>query len=374
MRQWILLAVLVIALAAAAGHLEPQKKVPEPGGVFSQGDIAVGSGRIIEKLLVVDGNAVISGQVTHWLAVIGGTASVQLGGEIAGGIFILDGQLIIAPGAAITAPYRVILPQGSPLLKILAEALIFGLMAGLLLGALLIGTLATWLTRLKFYQQLRRLFRECPDRWSPLLILVGLAVSGFLMAVFIHLAMETVFYHEADFLDQVVIWLVRYFANPALDKTMLIITYLGSGYAYVFLAPMILAFLFWRRRRQEGIALAICLTGAAGLNFLLKHLFERARPDAFRVVSESGYSFPSGHAMVSLCFYGMIAYIVGRNLSGVGRKLVVYGLTAVLLTAVGFSRIYLGVHYPSDVLAGYIAGATWLIFCIVLLWWREEKR
>ncbi|HWQ61496.1 MAG TPA: phosphatase PAP2 family protein, partial [Negativicutes bacterium] len=121
-------------------------------------------------------------------------------------------------------------------------------------------------------------------------------------------------------------------------------------------------------------SLVVCLGGAALLNFLLKHLFERARPDMFTVISVTGYSFPSGHAMVSLCFYGMVAYLLCRHLPRLAPQLLVYGLTAALVTAVGFSRIYLGVHYPSDVLGGYIAGGTWLLFCVSLLWWWEIEK
>jgi membrane-associated phospholipid phosphatase len=155
---------------------------------------------------------------------------------------------------------------------------------------------------------------------------------------------------------------------------MLAITYLGSGYAYALLAPLMLAILAYGRRWHEGITLVGCLAGAGLLNFLLKHLFERARPELFKVISETGYSFPSGHAMVSLCFYGIAAYIFGRGISRLRGRLILYAIIVLLVAAIGISRVYLGVHYPSDVLAGYIAGGTWLAFCAAILWWWEIEK
>jgi undecaprenyl-diphosphatase len=140
------------------------------------------------------------------------------------------------------------------------------------------------------------------------------------------------------------------------------------------LAPPVLAVLLYRGLRRESASVAVCLGGAAFLNWALKHFFVRARPDLFRVISETGYSFPSGHAMVSLCFYGMLAYVLGRRLAKRWQRLTLYALTGCLVMIIGFSRIYLGVHYPSDVAAGYIAGGTWLAFCVSLLWWWELKK
>jgi len=105
---------------------------------------------------------------------------------------------------------------------------------------------------------------------------------------------------------------------------------------------------------------------------MLKHLFERARPEAFQIVAESGFSFPSGHAMVSLCFYGIVAFLIVRKRS-LQWRIAGAVVATLLIVGIGVSRIYLGVHYPSDVVAGYAAGATWLGFSISLvMWWEQE--
>jgi len=373
-RRGIIAAVLLLLVIALASSFRPEKKAIETPDVFSQGDIVVSQGQTIGKLLVVDGRAAVAGRVTHWLAVIGGDLTVLPGGDLIGGIFVLNGQLTVEPGANFAPAFRIVLTPGSPLITLLVWALASGVLTLLAVSILIAVGLVRWFRRVDGYNLLLRHMPVPFWRWPGLFALLGLAVSGFLLAVFVQLARETIYYHEADFLDQVIIWLARYYANPALDKMMVVITYIGSGYAYIVFAPLLLAALFWWRRWREGFSLTICLAGAAVLNFLLKHLFERARPDAFKVVSESGYSFPSGHAMVSLCFYGMIAYIWGRKMPTTARRMMLYGMTAAMIMAVGFSRIYLGVHYPSDVLGGYAAGATWLAFCMALLWWWETKR
>ena len=110
------------------------------------------------------------------------------------------------------------------------------------------------------------------------------------------------------------------------------------------------------------------------LSFLLKILFHRTRPDLFRVVQETGYSFPSGHALATMCFYGMVAFLIMRIIDSWRGRLIVMTLAVVLSILIGISRIYLGVHYPTDVIAGYAAGSMWLAFCISLLMWWERAR
>jgi membrane-associated phospholipid phosphatase len=367
-------AVLLLLVAAFAASYRVEKQGSKTPDVFSQGDIVVSQEQSIGKLLVVDGKATVDGRVNHWLAVIGGDLFVKTSSELTGGIFVLNGQLTVEPGAKFSPAFQIILKPGSPRITLLVWTLAIGVLTALAGLVLITLGLIRWFNRVDGYRWLMRHIPVPFWRWPGLLALLGLAVSGFLLAVFVHLARETIFYHEADFLDHVIIWVARYYANPALDKIMVVITTIGSGYAYVIFAPIIMAALVWWRRWREGLSLMICLAGASVLNYLLKHLFERARPDAFKVISESGYSFPSGHAMVSLCFYGMIAYIWGRKMPTTARQMMLYGATAVMIMTVGFSRIYLGVHYPSDVLGGYLAGATWLVFCMALLWWWETKR
>jgi membrane-associated phospholipid phosphatase len=222
--------------------------------------------------------------------------------------------------------------------------------------------------------RLKALVCSLQKRYPELYILIGFLISGLMLAEFAQLAWKTLFRHQMDVFDQLIIGLVRHFANQTLDAIMLGITTLGSAPFYGALSLLLLAGLAFYRKWLEASTLAICLLGGGLLNYLLKHLFMRARPDMFHVIKESGYSFPSGHAMVSLCFYGMIAYFISRNISSWALRFVLFVLTAIYIVTIGISRIYLGAHYPTDVLAGYAAGSTWLFFCISLLMWWEHKK
>ena len=125
---------------------------------------------------------------------------------------------------------------------------------------------------------------------------------------------------------------------------------------------VIFGIVWWRRgQRSRVVMLALAYLGGAALDQLLKLVFHRMRPEtAGEVITVQGYSFPSGHAMMSLCFYGMLIYLLVHERSRLTRLL---GLVAaiVLISFIGLSRIYLGVHYPSDIVGGFTAGFVWLM-------------
>jgi undecaprenyl-diphosphatase len=98
------------------------------------------------------------------------------------------------------------------------------------------------------------------------------------------------------------------------------------------------------------------------------------RPDSFFLVQENSFSFPSGHAMATMCFYGMLAFFLMREVKSWPVRLLIATLTVILSLIIGISRIYLGVHYPTDVVAGYAVGFMWLTFCISLLLRQEKKK
>ncbi|MGG1513936.1 phosphatase PAP2 family protein [Paenibacillus oryzisoli] len=153
--------------------------------------------------------------------------------------------------------------------------------------------------------------------------------------------------------------------NEGLTSMAKGVTMLGKsvtdGIVFVIVALVLL--LKWKQK-GEALVLLIGTVAAWGLNTLLKGLFERARPLDFLVV-EDGFSFPSGHAMVSSFFYGLVGYLIWINVRDKWRfAWIVPTLTAVMIFAISLTRIYLGVHYPSDVLAGLTAGGVLLLICI----------
>jgi undecaprenyl-diphosphatase len=154
---------------------------------------------------------------------------------------------------------------------------------------------------------------------------------------------------------------IHAWASVPLTYAMRGITQLGSAAVLAILG----ALLVWRlaaqgRRRAVLIFIAACL-GAEALSEILKVVFRRSRPEAFFGYAEPlTYSFPSGHSVMSTCFYGVVAAILTTRRESRTTKLAIWMGAVLLALAIGFSRVYLGVHYPSDVLAGYAAAAIWV--------------
>lgn len=374
LRRWLAGSIILFMTAAMLLFLI-QMKSPEQDerGLFSQGNYVVAPAQVVGKLLVVDGDVVVDGRVAGWLAVIGGNVVVPIGGEIDGPLLVFGGE-IRGAAVSIAAPVALVLPPGSPFIALLVWLLGGGAVIALLTSAWAVWRLSGYVRRTSLFGRILAVLHSNRERWPGLYALAGLAACGLQLALFVHITQETIFQQETELVDRAVIWLVHTFATPDTDKAMIVITALGSGAVYAAFAPLTVGWLLWLRRRREAVTLAVCLGGAATLNFLLKHLFERTRPDLFKVITAAGYSFPSGHAMVSMCFYGMVAYLICRRFRRLPVQILGYSLAAILVTIIGFSRIYLGVHYPSDVLGGYLAGGTWLAFCVSLLWWWEMDK
>jgi len=155
--------------------------------------------------------------------------------------------------------------------------------------------------------------------------------------------------------------------NDTLTNIAKTITFIGSskGMIIVTLLAAIILFVFLGHRR-ELILLIVSVGGVAILNEGLKMIYQRERPTLHRIIEETGFSFPSGHSMASFTLYAMLTYLLWRHIrSGRGRTIVLVVAAAIILM-IGMSRIYLGVHYPSDVLGGYLISACWVALCIAV--------
>ncbi len=166
--------------------------------------------------------------------------------------------------------------------------------------------------------------------------------------------------------------LLAYFRSPEVTKVFLWITVLGIWQMVVFVA-LIASVIFWLWRKKDYIAYLWLALGIDGLcSFFAKVAVHRARPE-HAVYLEHSYSFPSGHAMVSVVLYGFLAYTLLR-FKGWRRKVNVFFAWLVIVLAIGFSRLYLGVHYLSDVWAGYLLGLLILTATITAYEWRQSKK
>jgi len=183
--------------------------------------------------------------------------------------------------------------------------------------------------------------------------------------------------HFAAFDDGIITWLHSRW-GPASDQVMLALTTLGEAPVLaVFVA--LAAFGLWRSGRWiDAAGLIMAAAGSGVLNQLLKLTFQRVRPSLFPgPLHLTSYSFPSGHAMGSLACYGMLAFVGIRLLRNRYSKILLGLAAALLILGIGLSRVYFGVHYPTDILGGYIASTIWLVFTIGVVQaaeWYAQRR
>lgn len=147
------------------------------------------------------------------------------------------------------------------------------------------------------------------------------------------------------------------------------ITYLGGPVAITLFCIVLLV--FHQTRKSYGVPICITLVSSYILNTILKHIFVRPRPDILRLVTEKSYSFPSGHSMINASIYTILILLLLKNADKKGKRIIVSVSLLVLLGLIGLSRIYLGVHYLGDVIAGWILGV--LVAFIVYIIFRNIK-
>jgi undecaprenyl-diphosphatase len=195
---------------------------------------------------------------------------------------------------------------------------------------------------------------------SGLLLLGALLIAATALFIFGWLAEEMLEGDTQQF-DTFVRTAVHHLATPGLTRLMQVFSFLGSVAAVTTMCLVAVCVSLYFRHTRTAALLAITMLGVAALDVLLKHAFHRPRPVAFFGPTPSSYSFPSGHALGSTCFYGILAAILAGRVRGRGAKFCVWITAALLVGMIGLSRIYLGVHYPSDVIAGYCAATVWVV-------------
>ena len=202
---------------------------------------------------------------------------------------------------------------------------------------------------------------------AGVVLLAGAVIAALCLVAFAWLASHVVAGRTQAFDVAVLATLARH-QSPALTAVMVNVTLLGTSTVVIGVAFISALFLTLGRQRDSAALLLAATIGAVLLNEVLKAAFARPRPHVFawgaRVVDTS---FPSGHAMSAAAVYATIAYLAARQEARRATRLTTYAVAAAIIVAVAFSRLYLGVHYPTDVVAGVVVGWAWAAFCVATL-------
>ena len=159
--------------------------------------------------------------------------------------------------------------------------------------------------------------------------------------------------------------LISFIKSNFMDIVFRAITKFGDEEVLILIAIVCLIFI---KNRRIGGSIAINLASIGLINHILKEIIQRPRPPIeFRMVEESSFSFPSGHAMASMAFYGLMMYYIYNYLKNEKLKNIICTILSILILLVGVSRIYLGVHYASDVIAGFLLSIIYLVLYITFI-------
>lgn len=219
---------------------------------------------------------------------------------------------------------------------------------------------------------IKRISARVKKVWSALALLsvemvVILAVFLLALLALAYLIRNVIVLHRTGFDEKVFTYLQNHI-SPENNDTMLFFTFLGT---HTFLIPanlvLIAYFLFVQKHKWYAIKIPAIALSSLALMFGLKHFFNRPRPDVPLLFKAEGLSFPSGHALFSITFYGLLVYIIYKSKWPTEWKWTVMSLLFLLILVIGFSRVYLRVHYASDVIAGFCVGFAWLVVAIWLL-------
>jgi len=207
-------------------------------------------------------------------------------------------------------------------------------------------------------RKLNRIIKTSPVAFLLLLeVILGTFISAGSILLFLTLRSEVL---EKDFVgfDNQILRLFYQFRSPLLNQLMQFFSYLG-GEVLVGGAILVTVVLLLKKHKREAFLFSFILGMAALIDNLLKNLTQRTRPQYFPLIIERDYSFPSGHAMDSFVFYATLAYLTFHLTKNKKLSFIISIIAIFIILLIGVSRIYLGVHYPSDVLAGYLGGLGW---------------
>jgi undecaprenyl-diphosphatase len=218
----------------------------------------------------------------------------------------------------------------------------------------------------------QRLSRRVKRFWAQLALLsvemtIVLVLFVIALTAFVYIT-RRVFVLNKTKLDNAVFNYLKVHVSERNNDIMEFFTFLGT---HQFLIPanlsLIAYFLFIKKHKWHSIKIPAIALSSLGLMFLLKGLFDRERPSVPLLFEAKGLSFPSGHALMSVTFYGLLIYMIFKSVKNPALKWTLISLLVILIIIIGSSRVYLRVHYATDVIAGYCIGFLWLVFTVWML-------
>ena len=200
-----------------------------------------------------------------------------------------------------------------------------------------------------------------------------LLILGTCTWVFISIAKDFEADHIRQF-DYSIIQYVQGFISEPITNLIVKITFLGSSIGIAIITVVFSMILVLFRKYFLGIYLFMSVViGYVGLNTVLKHIFQRERPSFLRLVEEHGFSFPSGHSMGSMVLFGGLLFILFKLSKSAFVRVIGAIAASTIILIIGLTRVYLGVHYPTDIVGGYAAALVWLTISIIIFN-QVEKR
>ena len=212
-----------------------------------------------------------------------------------------------------------------------------------------------------------KIFNKYDGRWAYIItttIALALFIGGIKLFISLTETLKSTYLAESD---TAISNYVASFRTPYLTSYFVFVTDLGDalGYVITFISCTIIFYFTFKKWRYVA-QLAFVMVLALSSNLLLKQLINRARPDVEHLVTVETLSYPSGHAMMAMAFYGTLLFLISKFPIKRLYKALFITLCLILILSIGISRIYLGVHYPSDIAGGFIAGFVWVVFCVIV--------
>lgn len=218
---------------------------------------------------------------------------------------------------------------------------------------------------MKFYRTLVTFARRSNANALLLFEVVGgLVVSGLSFVIFIDIAKD-VLEKEVLFIDTIISQFVYSFRTPVLTEIMRFVSFLGGKFL-ILACTITVGLLVWKKHKRETILFIFTILVGLLLNNVIKVLLQVSRPNISPIDAFDSYSFPSGHAMNSFIFYALLSYFMFHFTRNKKLSILFSVLTMSLVFLIGLSRVYLGVHYPSDIIAGFTGGFWWFITAVLI--------